>query len=641
MRCLFLRIVAEPDRQRRSIAGRRLDEALAIVAHTNPIMHNAKDGNPMNDFLVRGTLAEVDPDVAELIQHEHIRQLDRLIMIASESYVPAAVREAEGSVFQNIYAEGYPHADMTGMTEAEILDYDAQLAFYRRNGDRRYYKGVEYCNMLEALAQRRAAEVFCPPHLSPEQLFVNVQPLSGAIANTAIYEALVQPGDTVMTLDLLHGGHLSHGSPVNITGHRQRIVHYRVSEETELLDYEEIYELAQRERPKMIIAGFTSYPLAPDFGRFRAIADSVGAYLLADIAHTAGMAAAGVYPNPVGIAHVTSFTTHKTMMGPRGAVIITTDAELAKRIDRAVFPGLQGGPHFNKIAGMATMFKIAQTPRFKALQRQIAANAVALSDGFKANGLRVVHGGTNTHMVLLDCKSIAAHDGVPLMGNVASRILDLIGIVCNRNTIPGDKDAGRPSALRFGTPWVTQRGLKEADMREIADVIALVLKTARPYTIQNKKSVTYAARVDFDALMHGVARINALVAKAGRDFDLPHADYPHVWHSTNGKRDGQSRASAADSRIRIRGAQAADFLTLVLGTEVTALADGATVNVLGRNRAPLCTAVLHPADDGFALDVPANRAAQVTQWLRALSEGYVIFDDADVGMNIPGPVIVA
>lgn len=297
----------------------------------------------MSDFLIRGTLAEVDPEVAELIQLEHARQLDKLIMIASESYVPAAVREAEGSVFQNIYAEGYPHAATIGLPEEAILDYERQLPFYRRNADRRYYKGVEYCNLVEALAQRRAAEVFCPPGMTPEQLFVNVQPLSGAVANLAIYEALTQPGDTVMTLDLLHGGHLSHGSPVNITGRRQRVVHYRVNPETELLDYEEIYEIAQRERPKMIIAGFTSYPWAPDFERFRAIADSVGAYLMADIAHTAGMAAAGVYPNPVGIAHVTVFTTHKTLMGPRGAVIITTDPEIAKKIDRAVFPVCKEG----------------------------------------------------------------------------------------------------------------------------------------------------------------------------------------------------------------------------------------------------------------------------------------------------------
>jgi glycine hydroxymethyltransferase len=590
----------------------------------------------MSDFLIRGGLAEVDPDVAELIEHEHRRQLDKLVMIASESYVPAAIREAEGSVFQNIYAEGYPHADMTGMTEDEILDYDAQMAFYRRNGDRRYYKGVEYCNIMEALAQRRGAEVFCPPGMTPDQLFVNVQPLAGAVANTAIYEALVQPGDTVMTLDLLHGGHLSHGSPVNITGHRQRIVHYRVSEETELLDYEEIYEQAQKEQPKMIIAGYTSYPWAPDFKKFREIADSVGAVLLADIAHTAGMACSGAYPNPVGIAHVTSFTTHKTMMGPRGAVIITTDPDLAKKIDRAVFPGMQGGPHFNKIAGMATMFKIAQTPQFKALQQQIANNAMALSEGFKANGLRVVHGGTNTHMVLLDCKSIAEFNGVPLMGNVASRILDLFGIVCNRNTIPGDKDAGKPSALRFGTAWLTQRGLKEGDMREIADVIALVLKTAKPYTIQNKKSVTYTARVDFDALMQGVQRIDALVAKAGRDFELPHDGYPHTWYATNGQK------TTGDGHIEVSGEHAPAFLKLALADDVSGLVEGAKMEtlVLGRNRGWVASASVTRTANGYTLRVPADKAALVTQWLRALSDGYVIFNDADVAGTIPGPVVV-
>jgi glycine hydroxymethyltransferase len=592
----------------------------------------------MSDFLIRGGLAEVDPDVAELIEHEHRRQLDKLVMIASESYVPAAVREAEGSVFQNIYAEGYPHADMTGMTEDEILDYDAQMAFYRRNGDRRYYKGVEYCNIMEALAQRRGAEVFCPPGMTPDQLFVNVQPLAGAVANTAIYEALVQPGDTVMSLDLLHGGHLSHGSPVNITGHRQRIVHYRVNEETELLDYEEIYEQAQKEQPKMIIAGYTSYPWAPDFKKFREIADSVGAVLLADIAHTAGMACSGAYPNPVGISHVTSFTTHKTMMGPRGAVIITTDADLAKKIDRAVFPGMQGGPHFNKIAGMATMFKIAQTPQFKQLQQQIAKNAVALSDGFKANGLRVVHDGTNTHMVLLDCKSVAQDNGVPLMGNVASRILDLFGIVCNRNTIPGDKDAGKPSALRFGTAWLTQRGLKEADMREIADVIALVLKTAKPYAIQNKKSVTFTARVDFNALMQGVQRIDALVAKAGRDFDLPHDGYPHTWYATN----GASAASNVMRQIEVSGEHAPAFLKVVLADDVSGLVEGAKLEtlVLGRNRGLVSSASVMRTLNGYTLQVPADKAALVTQWLRALSDGYVIFSDADVAGVIPGPVVV-
>jgi len=588
----------------------------------------------MSDFLVRGSLAEVDPEVAELIRHEHARQLHKLIMIASESYVPAAVREAEGSVFQNIYAEGYPHADLHGLDEAALLDYDYQLAFYRRNGDRRYYKGVEFCNLVEALAQRRAAEAFCPPGMRPEQLFVNVQPLSGAIANVAVYHALLQPGETVMTLDLLHGGHLSHGSPVNFTGQRQRVVHYRVNPETELLDYEEIHDLAQRERPRLIIAGFTSYPWAPDFAKFRAIADAVGAYLLADIAHAAGLAAAGAYPNPVGIAHVTVFTTHKTMMGPRGAVIITTDPEIAKRVDRAVFPGLQGGPHMNKVAGMATMFKLAQTPQFRALQHQIVKNAVALSEGFKANGLRVAYGGTNTHMVLLDCKSVAQHDGVPLMGNVASRILDLIGIVCNRNTIPGDPDAGRPSALRFGTPWVTQRGLDEADMRAIADVIAGVLKTAKPYVQAGKKAAIPTARVDFDALMEGAARVEALVAKAGCDVDLPRESYPFTWYATNGA------PATATRRVAVSGPNAAGFLRVVLGRAVDDVAQPTEVTLLGRNRAPLCQATLHKTATGFALDVPAHHAERVIRWLRALSDGYVIFDDAEVGLDIPGPVVV-
>ena len=340
----------------------------------------------MNDFLVRGSLAEVDPAIAEIIQHEHAHQFAKLLMIASESTAPAAVREAEGSVLQNLYAEGYPHADMHGKTEAQLLDYDQQMTFFRRFADRRYYRGAEYNNLLESLCQRRGAEAFCPPGMSPEQLYLNVQPLAGAVANTAVYEALVQQGDTVMGLDLLHGGHLTHGSPVNHSGRHHRIVFYRVNEQTEHLDYDEIYAMAMREKPKMIIAGFTSYPFAPDFKKFREIADACGAYLLADISHTAGLAITGEYPNPVGIAHVTTFTTHKTLMGPRGAVIITTDPDLAKKIDRAVFPGMQGGPHMNKVAGIAVAFKLAVTPQFKALQSQIAKNAKALAAGFAKRG---------------------------------------------------------------------------------------------------------------------------------------------------------------------------------------------------------------------------------------------------------------
>jgi glycine hydroxymethyltransferase len=587
----------------------------------------------MSDFLVRGNLNEIDPEVAAAVQHEHARQINKLVMIASESYAPAAVREAEGSVFQNIYAEGYPHADMHSLDEEAIVAYESQMPFFRRNADRRYYKGVEYCNVIEALAQRRGAEVFCPAHLKPENVFLNVQPLAGAVANTAVYHALLQPGETVLALDLLHGGHLSHGSPVNVTGMRQRIVQYRVSEETELLDYEEIMEIAQRERPKMIIAGYTSYPWAPDFKRFRAIADSIGAILLADISHTAGMACAGAYPNPVGIADVTMFTTHKTMMGPRGAVLITTNEEMAKKLDRAVFPGLQGGAHFNKVAAMATMFKIAATPQFKALQQQIKANAIAFAQGFKDNGVRVVHGGTNTHMVLVDCKSIAQHNGEFLMGDVASRILDLADIVCNRNTIPGDKDATRPSALRFGTAWVTQRGLKEDDLREIASIVASLLKTAKPFVLGEKKLPR--ARVEFDTLLDSVERVDVLTKKAGTDVKMKRDGYPHVWHST-------SKSKAQQLALSIEGANAEAFLNTVLNGSVSRVTAGErmTNSVLGRNRKPVCDVIVMRNENGFVLAVPSNRAKKATQWLRALSDGYVIFDEANFAQTIPGPVTV-
>ncbi len=593
----------------------------------------------MSDFLVRGDLAAVDPAIAELIQHEHARQFAKLIMIASESSAPAAVLEAEGSVLQNLYAEGYPHPDTHGLAEEQLLNYDEQLAYYRRYADRRYYKGVEYCNVVEALARRRGAELFCPPGLTPDQVYLNVQPLSGAVANTAVYEALVNEGDTVMGLDLLHGGHLSHGSPVNHSGRHHRMVFYRVSEKTELLDYDAIYDTAMREKPKMIIAGYTSYPWAPDFAKFREIADAVGAYLMADISHVVGLALGGVYPNPVGVAHVTTFTTHKTLMGPRGAVIVSTDEEIAHKIDRAVFPGEQGGPHLNKIAAIAVAFKLAQRAEFRQLQRQIVANAVALADGFKANGMRVVHDGTNTHMAVLDTRSIASYRGERLMGDAAARILDLANIVCNRNTIPGDRDATRPSGLRFGTPWVTQRGLKEADMREIADVIALVLKSARPYINVSPHSTAYRAKVDFDALLAGAQRISALAQKAGVDSTVKPDGYPHVWTSTDGVGSQPADGLAA---MDISGDHARSFLQNAMTADISRLGVEETQPawVLEPDGKPMSQAVVLNTGNAYRVAVPAAHVRRVVQWFRALSDGYVIFDKSDAQAKLPGPAIV-
>lgn len=311
----------------------------------------------MDNYLFHGKLIDVDEAIANIIDLEAERQKRKLIMIASESFAPDAVRESLGSVFQNVYAEGYPDEASRKFSEERILDLDYILGNYRRNSDPRYYKGVEYVDVLEPLARRRCAELFAHDDITADDIYVNVQPLSGAPANNAVYH-LINPGDTVLAMDLIHGGHLSHGSPANRTGQLYNIVHYTVDPESEMINYDELQRLASEVKPKLIICGYTSYPYIPNWKRYREIADSVGAYLLADIAHIAGLVAAGVVPSPVGIVDVVSFTTHKTLTGPRGACLLTTDAKLAKLLDKAVFPGEQGGPHTQVFAALATIFKI-------------------------------------------------------------------------------------------------------------------------------------------------------------------------------------------------------------------------------------------------------------------------------------------
>ncbi|NLE99724.1 MAG: serine hydroxymethyltransferase, partial [Anaerolineales bacterium] len=470
------------------------------------------------DFLFRGGLPALDPFVADLVERESERQATKLIMIPSESSAPQAVREALGSVFQNVYAEGYPPLRMTGDPEERLRDVDWQLANYRRYGDRRFYKGVEFADVVESLAQRRCAELFAHETLPAEQIHVNVQPLSGAAANLAVYWALMAPGDTLMGLDLFQGGHLTHGSQFNLSGRRYRVVSYGVDPQTERLDYDQIHALALQYRPRVIVAGFTSYPWAPDWRAFRAIADEVGAYLMADIAHTAGMAAAGVYPSPVGIADITTFTTHKTICGPRGAVIVTTDESLAQTIDMAVFPGQQGGPHVNKFAAMAVAFGLAQTEQFRKLQQQIAANAQALAAALQAQGLRLAYGGTDTHLLLIDLKSLGARDGFPLWGEPAVRILDLAGIVANKNTIPGDSETSLATGIRLGTPWVTQRGLVEADMETLAGVIYRLLSQIRPFAYHGLAGTLPRGKAPLPALEAAQRDVAELAAKAGIDF---------------------------------------------------------------------------------------------------------------------------
>ncbi|GAB4570971.1 MAG: hypothetical protein Kow0077_06480 [Anaerolineae bacterium] len=589
-----------------------------------------------SDYLFRGELADLDPAVAELIGYEEARQAHKLILIPSESTISAAVRSATASVFQNIYAEGYPLKSTRTLTEPEILDYETRLAEYRRYGDERYYKGTEYADIVEALARRRAAELFATDTVPPEKLWINVQPLSGAPANNAVYSALLQPGDTVMGMDLLHGGHLSHGSPVNRSGIYYNIVSYGVDPETERLDYDEIQRLAEAHRPRMIICGFTSYPYIADYARFREIADSVGAYLLADISHIAGLTAAGVVPSPVGHAHVISFTTHKTMNGPRGAVLMTTDPKLARLIDRAVFPGEQGGPHVNAMAGMAVAFKLAQTEQFRALQQQTVKNAVRLAEKLAEHGFRIPYGGTDSHMLLVDCKSIVGPDGTQLSGDMAARILDLAGIVLNRNTIPGDASAFRASGIRIGTPWLTQRGFKEPEIDRLAEIISNVLHACTPFAYIKNNKPQPRAKVDFEVLQQAMLDVRQLVHDVGIDIPGPdNVDYPHVYYIDSLPAEGWYA-------LEIIGQDAEPFLQAATTNDVLALNDGEAQNTLLLNEdgTPMTTAVLKRISaTAYELHVREN-AGRVAAWLRSLSDGFTAFDAKDVHAKLPGPMVV-
>jgi glycine hydroxymethyltransferase len=587
----------------------------------------------MSDFLVRGALAKIDPAVEELIRLESERQFRKLILIPSESSAPRAVLEALGSRFQNIYAEGYPDENTRWMNEDEILDYAERLGHFRRYSDPRYYKGVEYADIVEALARRRCAEAFATPEVPADDIYVNVQGLSGAPANTAVYDALATPGDTVMGLNLLHGGHLTHGSPVNRSGRWYHIVPYTIDPRTEKIDYDAVEALAREHKPRMIIAGFTSYPWAADWKRFRRIADSVGAYLMADIAHVAGMVVAGAYPSPVGYAHAVTFTTHKTLCGPRGACILTTDPALSRKIDRGVFPGEQGGPHVHVFAALAVMFKIARTEKFRELQHQIVRNAKRLSDSLESRGLKIAYGGTDTHLLNIDCKSVRGADGTPLSGDIAARLLDLAGIVANRNTIPGDPSAGKPTGVRMGTPWVTQRGLREPDMDALAEAIAEVLQACHPFQYCGRKGALRRARVDFTALEDARIRVRALAEKAGIDFKPGEHGYPHYYFLD----DPAPKKKFA--RIALRGPHAESFLYWATTNDVYALRPGKPQATQLPVHGGVTEAVLERTDDGFVLTVPSARAALALAWLRALSDGYVKFDE-DLERKMPGPVTV-
>jgi glycine hydroxymethyltransferase len=381
-------------------------------------------------------LNQVDPDVAAIIERERHRQKEGLELIASENYTSAAVLEAVGSVLTNKYAEGYPA--------------------------KRYYNGCEFVDQTETLAIERAKKLFGAQ-------CANVQPHSGSQANLAAYLALIQPGDTVLAMSLAQGGHLTHGAPVNLSGQLYKFIGYGVNRETEMIDYDELARLAQTHRPKLIVGGATAYPRAFDFARMRAIAQSVGARLMVDMAHIAGLIAAKQHPDPVPVADVVTTTTHKTLRGPRGGMILATEA-FGKAVDKAVFPGTQGGPLEHVIAGKAVALKEALEPTFVEYQKQIIKNARALGEQLQARGIRIVSGGTDNHLLLVDLSA------QKVSGKDAANVLQTVGITCNKNLIPYDPlPATVTSGVRLGSPAVTTRGLREDDLRQVADWIAEVI----------------------------------------------------------------------------------------------------------------------------------------------------------------------
>ncbi|MDR7239347.1 serine hydroxymethyltransferase [Neobacillus drentensis] len=382
-------------------------------------------------------LSHADEQVFQAIQQELGRQRSKIELIASENFVSEAVMEAQGSVLTNKYAEGYP--------------------------GRRYYGGCEYVDIVEDLARNRAKEIFGAE-------YVNVQPHSGAQANMAVYFTVLEQGDTVLGMNLSHGGHLTHGSPVNFSGVQYNFVEYGVDETTHRINYDDVRAKALEHKPKMIVAGASAYPRAIDFAKFREIADEVGAYLMVDMAHIAGLVAAGLHQNPVPYADFVTTTTHKTLRGPRGGMILCKE-EFGKKIDKSIFPGIQGGPLMHVIAAKAVAFGEALQDSFKAYAGQIITNAKRLAESLQKEGLKLVSGGTDNHLLLVDVQTLG------LTGKVAEKVLDEIGITVNKNTIPYDPQSPFvTSGIRIGTAAVTSRGFGEAEMDEIASIIAFTLK---------------------------------------------------------------------------------------------------------------------------------------------------------------------
>lgn len=652
-------------------------------------------GKEIKEYMFFDDLEMADPLISRLIQLEDERQLRKIILIASESVCPEAVRQALATSFSNLYAEGYPSTRMARSEERPITAIDHHLSFFRRYYDQRYYKGCDYINFVEALCKQRAAQMFAPDRfesndtqLSASDLFVNVQPLSGAAGNNAVYNAFVKPGETVMGLNLSAGGHLTHGSPVNRSGISFNIVPYSVDTATGQLDYDQIKDLAREYKPKLMIGGYSAYPWSIDWKALREAADAAGSgcILLADVSHPAGLIVAGQFPNPVGIADVTMTTTHKTLCGPRGALLITTDPDKAKAIDMGVFPGEQGGPHIQSILAKAVAFEIAMSDDFQELQRKIKANAAYLAGVIRDKGLDLAYGGTDSHLFLIDLKCLKGRMKHTLRGEAASRILDLCDITLNKNTIVGDTNAAHPSGIRIGTTWITQRGFEKDHLDRLGDLIHRVLTGIEPFHYIGSGSEMGRGKIDCRLMEEVKEEVRDLLRTAGPKYPEKHPLYPHFSMRSEapqsaaiaelekagamtGEIDGARVAESfgnpdaeADAIrkgcgmadltqtpfLAVSGERAAHFLQNVLTCDVVGMQPGTLKKgfMLDPSGNMICDLVVFRRNrdetgfDHFHLSLDTLDGFPALSWLRGLSDGYIKLDTEDVYLKAEGPVVV-
>lgn len=606
-------------------------------------------------------MTRVDPWLASLLEREEQRQFQQISLSAASSLCPSSVREAQASVFSNIDAEGYPPKRMTQASWEQLLNIDEQVAYYQRYGDSRFNRGTELANIVEVVAQRRAAAVFSTEwadnsdiSVSASDIYVNLQCPTGSVANMAVFEALLKPGDVVLSMNLVDGGHLSHGSPLHRSGKAYKIIHYHVDPSNQQLNYDQIRELIHEHRPKLIVGGASSYPWAIDWKRFRQIAEEVEPrpYILADISHPAGLVAGGLIPNPIGYADAVTFVTYKTFCGPRGAAILSTDRAIAESIDKAVFPGLQGAPVFQQITAMAVAFEIAKTQEFKLLQHKIAENARLLHQYLLDLEIPTAFGGTNTHIVIADVGKIPAPSKHRVTGDLVARLLERVGISCNSNLIPGDKYVTLASGIRLGTTRISQLGYDSAEVREIAEIIADICKGIKPYIYYGFRRITPGGKVSEELLQSAKQRVKELLKKERELNNFLESKplgsgYVQAQQLLIAKDDlnGDVREDQLEGVI-VSGEKSTSFLQSIITRDIYKLEPGEAfttlvMNTHGNKRLKAFVRYLfnepHPS---YLLVYEREHGTNFCDWLQMLSDGLVEVERDDPHITLDGPVVI-